>query len=62
MLEFFECGCCGHFHPVKPFPGPARIRHRLAGPDCRDDENRFTLDDLDSRFPGWVDVTPEESV
>ena len=31
---FFECGCCGQFHPID-FEG-----------DCRDDNNRFTIDEL----------------
>ena len=31
---FRECGCCGMFHPID-FEG-----------DCRDDNNRFSLDEL----------------
>ena len=31
---FRECGCCGMFHPIN-FEG-----------DCRDDSNRFLLDEL----------------
>lgn len=35
--KFIECGCCDHFHRAD-FWG-----------DCRDDNERFTLDDLESR-------------
>lgn len=34
MKKFVECGCCDHFHPAE------------FGGDCRDDNNRFTLDEL----------------
>ena len=45
--EFVECGCCSYMHP-KDFYG-----------DCRDDENRFCMDDLDRIYgsTGWIDVT-----
>ena len=34
-MQFIECGCCGHFHPIE-FQG-----------DCRDDSNRFNFMDLE---------------
>lgn len=61
MPEFFECGCCGEYHPAQPFPAKNRIRHVLSSPDCRDDENRFTFEQLESNFPGWIDATIAES-
>jgi len=36
--QFYECGCCGHYHPVN-WNG-----------DCRDDANRFTWEDLDLKY------------
>ena len=33
--EFYECGCCGHLHPVE-WNG-----------DCRDDANRYTWDQIE---------------
>ena len=51
--EFYECGICGHMHPIN-WNG-----------DCRDDANRFTYDELDAKYgednwqevdmPGWDD-------
>ena len=41
---FYECGICGHMHPTA-WDG-----------DCRDDANRFTNDELDRNFPGWIEV------
>jgi len=39
---YFECGCCGAYHPID-FYG-----------DCRDDANRFNLEDLPE---GWEEVS-----
>ncbi len=33
-MKYLECGCCEHYH-----------RESFTG-DCRDDTERFTLDDL----------------
>jgi hypothetical protein len=43
--QFVECGCCGHMHPIN------------FGGDCRDDDNRFTLDQLDELYgeQGWAE-------
>lgn len=49
--KFYECGCCGCYHPVN-WDG-----------DCRDDENRFAADELDAKFGGsqfWVEVDQPE--
>lgn len=35
---YYECGICGHVHPWN-WNG-----------DCREDANRFSLNDLDDRF------------
>lgn len=40
MHYFYRCGCCESYHPAQ-----------FAG-DCRDDNNRFDADELDSRY-GW---------
>jgi hypothetical protein len=44
--EFYECPSCGAFHPGE-FMG-----------DCRDDNSRFDLDELNSAFgaTGWTEV------
>ena len=42
--QFYECGAGTHFHP-RGFDG-----------DCRDDHNRFSLDELYEEFPGWEEV------
>lgn len=34
-MKYYECGCCGHYH-----------REDFVG-DCRNDAERFTLDDLE---------------
>jgi hypothetical protein len=34
-MRFYECGCCGCYH-LEEFDG-----------DCRDDLNRYTLDQID---------------
>ena len=56
-LRFFECGCCGHFH-LMTFWG-----------DCRDDNNRFTYDEMEQKamdetgdLPDiyWLDEQEEE--
>ena len=38
---FYECGCCGYYHPAA-FHG-----------DCRDDANRYKADDLPEE---WEEV------
>lgn len=44
--DFYLCGCCEHYHPVT-WDG-----------DCRDDNNRYTTDQLDEKFGrDWKDVT-----
>jgi hypothetical protein len=44
--QFYDCGCCGHYHPVN-WDG-----------DCRDDENRFAADELDERYGSdWEEVS-----
>lgn len=47
---FYECGCCGHLHPLK-WDG-----------DCRDDNNRFTADELDTRYGEnkWTELQIED--
>lgn len=40
---FYECGICDCLHPCG-----------FAG-DCRDDSNRFALDELEERY-GWDNV------
>lgn len=44
--KFIECGCCGCMHPLN-FSG-----------ECRDDDNRFTLDQLDVKYGvlGWEEI------
>ncbi len=44
--KFIECGCCRCMHPLN-FSG-----------DCRDDDNRFTLDQLDNKYGvlGWEEI------
>lgn len=48
LPEFFRCGCCDHFHSVN-FWG-----------DCRQDDQRFTEDDLEEKYgkehEGWLEV------
>lgn len=47
--RFYDCGICGHFHPVN-WDG-----------DCRDDVNRFTADQLDARYGDrWEEADPPE--
>lgn len=48
--QFYDCGICGHYHPVN-WDG-----------DCRDDANRFNPDQLDARFGenGWEEVDEAE--
>lgn len=57
MPEYFECGCCGYMHPV--ILNATAPRFDYVGPDCRDDENRFTLDELDTKHgvAGWKELT-----
>lgn len=40
---YIECGCCGHFHEPEYYG------------ECRDDDHRFTWDELDARHGenGW---------
>lgn len=42
---FYECGCCGMYHPAQ-FNG-----------DCRDDANRYAPEDLPD---GWEEMRQEE--
>lgn len=35
-IKYEECGCCGHYH-----------RPEFRG-DCRDDSNRFSLDQIEA--------------
>ena len=52
--RFYECGCCGCWHPAN-WDG-----------DCRDDANRFAADELDEMYgsfdweavdmPTWEDA------
>ncbi|HEY6766622.1 MAG TPA: hypothetical protein VI386_17825 [Candidatus Sulfotelmatobacter sp.] len=44
--QFYECGICGHCHPI------------LWDGDCRDDNNRFTNQELDDKYgaDGWEEV------
>jgi hypothetical protein len=46
LLKFYECGICGHCHPLT-WDG-----------DCRDDSNRFTNQELDDKYGvnGWEEV------
>jgi len=39
---FYECGCCGAYHPA------------AWNGDCRDDDNRFMPEDLPE---GWIEVS-----
>jgi len=43
IYYFYECGICNCLHPCQ-----------FAG-DCRDDENRFALDELEERY-GYENV------
>ena len=51
--EIFRCGCCDHYH-----------RTGFYG-DCRDDSERFTLEDLTAKFgaedKGWTEVEHPDS-
>lgn len=38
MTKFYDCGICGHWHPLE-----------WSG-DCREDANRFTTADLDRHW------------
>lgn len=44
--RFYDCGICGHYHPIG-WNG-----------DCRDDDNRFTANDLDEKYGEneWEDL------
>lgn len=42
MDKFYECGICGSFHAAE-FNG-----------DCRQDDARFTLDELDAKFGAFM--------
>ena len=42
---FYLCGCCEMYHPLDWWG------------DCRDNDNRYTPDDLDKEYgDGWVEV------
>lgn len=45
-LEFYQCGICDCYHP------------RQWNGDCRDDKNRFAVDQLDEKYgpDGWTEV------
>lgn len=47
---FYDCGICGHWHPVD-WNG-----------DCRDDANRFTTSQLEDTYgnqdDGWIGIDP----
>lgn len=51
-VEIYDCGICGHYH-----------RAAWNG-DCREDAERFTLDQIEERFGsegvGWVEVSMPE--
>lgn len=46
LPTYYECGCCGSYHPTS-WDG-----------DCRDDANRYALDQLDAKHGafGWLEV------
>jgi len=46
LPKFYQCGICSCYHPLE-WDG-----------DCRDDANRFAMDQLDDRFGpyGWDEV------
>lgn len=46
LLKFYPCGICNCYHP-----------HDWDG-DCRDDDNRFMMDELDKKYGwnGWEEV------
>jgi hypothetical protein len=47
MKQYYECGICSCFHPIE------------WDADCRDDANRFAMDELDEKHKGewsWVDM------
>lgn len=46
LPQYYECGICGHYHSV------------LWNGDCRQDDARFTLDDIwdKHRQDGWEEV------
>lgn len=46
MQEVYLCGICDHYHLIE-WDG-----------DCREDANRFTMDELDAKFgpDEWVEV------
>lgn len=48
--KYYECGICDHYHSVK-WNG-----------DCREDANRFTMDELDAKHGthGWESVPMED--
>jgi hypothetical protein len=45
MYYFYECEICSCVHPCQ-FVG-----------DCRDDNNRFDIQTVESQFGGWENVT-----
>lgn len=49
---FVECGSCGQLHPTN------------FGGDCRDNDNRFTADELDGKYGAgkWEEVTPDDEL
>jgi hypothetical protein len=51
-IVFFECGQCGSYH-WRNLPGHI---------DCRADEHRFTVDDLDGHYGAakWEELSLED--
>jgi hypothetical protein len=49
---FVLCGCCEHYHAANWFG------------DCRDDDHRFTTDQLEQKYgregEGWIEMNPAE--
>ena len=49
---YYLCGICEHYHPIN-WDG-----------DCRDDANRFTIDELNTRYGGndcWIELPMPDS-
>lgn len=48
--RYYDCGCCGSWHPAD-WNG-----------DCRDDEHRYAYDEIDAKHGvyGWIAVDQAE--
>ena len=47
LATYYHCGSCNSYHPAN-WDG-----------DCRDDENRYSRQDLDDKHDGeWEDIDP----